>query len=94
MESYVDRKEFELLKTEVKEIKLEMTKNADLLQSIDKKIDLINQRILSTEQMEELKLNPLKEKIERIENSSTWLWRTSVGGVIGLIVKILFDVNK
>ena len=36
MEEYVDRKEFELLKEEVKEIKVEMKSNADLLNSIDK----------------------------------------------------------
>jgi predicted nucleic acid-binding Zn-ribbon protein len=94
MESYVDRKEFEALKEEVKEIKLEMTKNADLLQSIDKKIDIINEKILNTKQMEELKLNPLKEKIEKIENNNSWLWRTITATIIGLAIEVLFNLAK
>ena len=73
MENYVDRKEFDALKEEVKEIKLEMVKNADLLQQIDKKIDIINEKILSTKQMEELKITPLKEKIDKLEGNNTWL---------------------
>ena len=94
MENYVDRKEFDALKEEVKEIKLEMVKNADLLQQIDKKIDVINEKILSTKQMEELKLTPLKEKIDKLEGNNTWLWRTAIGGILGLAIKILFDVVK
>lgn len=94
MESYVDRKEFEALKEEVKEIKLEMTKNADLLQSIDKKIDIINEKILNTKQMEELKLNPLKEKIEKIESNNSWLWRTITATIIGLAIEVLFNIAK
>ena len=92
MENFVDRKEFEQLKDEVKEIKIEMTKNATLLQSIDKKIDLIDQKMLNTKEMEELKLNPLKEKIEKIENNNNWLWKTVIGGILGLAIKILFDM--
>lgn len=94
MENYVDRKEFETLKEEVKEIKLEMTKNADLLQNIDKKIDIINEKILNTKQMEELKLNPLKEKIEKIENNNSWLWRTITATIIGLAIEVLFNIAK
>ena len=94
MEAYVDRKEFEALKEEVKEIKLEMSKNADLLQSIDKKIDIINEKILNTKQMEELKLNPLKEKIEKIESNNSWLWRTITATIIGLAIEVLFNLAK
>lgn len=94
MESYVERKEFESLKEEVKEIKTEMTKNADLLQNIDKKIDIINEKILNTKQMEELKLNPLKEKIEKIESNNSWLWRTITATIIGLAIEVLFNIAK
>lgn len=93
MESYVDRKEFEALKDEVKEIKIEMNKNADLLHSIDKKIDVISGNILNSTQVEELKINPLKEKIQKIESSNTWLWRTIAGAIITIVVKIIFDAN-
>ena len=94
MENYVDRKEFDALKEEVKEIKLEMVKNADLLQQIDKKIDIINEKILSTKQMEELKITPLKEKIDKLEGNNTWLWRTITATIIGLAIELLFNFSK
>ena len=94
METYVDRKEFELLKEEVKEIKTEMTKNATLLYNIDKKLDVINEKILSTTQMEELKLKPLTDKVEKVESNQSWLWKSVIGTILGLAIKILFDVSR
>lgn len=93
MEEYVDRKEFELLKEEVKEIKVEMKSNADLLNSIDKKIDSINSKIQSNEKITNLTIEPLEARINKIESNNTWLWRTIAGAIITLIVKIIFDAS-
>lgn len=93
METYVDRAEFEALKKEVEEIKSEQNKNTDLLHEIDKKIDVISQSMISSEKYEELKFKPLAEKVEKLEESKTWLWRAIGAALITIVVKILFDVN-
>ena len=62
-ENYVKREEFEALKKEVKEIKDSMAKNAELLQDIDKKVDIIAEKISSSNEIEELKIKPIKDKV-------------------------------
>ena len=94
METYVDRKEFELLKEEVKEIKTEMNNNAMLLHTIDKKLDVICQKMESNEQSVNYKIEPIEKRVDKIEDSNKWVWRTVAGSIIALAVKIIFDINR
>ena len=93
MEAYVDRTEFEALKREVEEIKTEQKQNADLLHDIDKKIDLICQKMENSEKYEELKFKPLVERVEKLEANITWVWRAIATAIITIAIKIIFDVN-
>lgn len=100
-ENYVKREEFDALKKEVKEIKDGMTQNAKLLQDIDKKVDIIAEKISSANEIEELKIKPINEnidklekKIEKVEGNQTWLWRTIATTIIGIVIKVIFDISK
>ena len=35
-----------------------------------------------------------KEKIEKLQDSNKWLARTTVGAVIGLVIKLIWDLIK
>lgn len=96
-ESYVNRVEFDALKDEVKEIKKAMEINESLLQSIDKKVDIIAEKIQSANQIEELKIKPLNDgikavetRIEKVEGNQTWLWRTVATVIIGIVLQFIF----
>lgn len=93
MDEFVSRKEFDLLKQEVNEIKAELKSNADLLISIDKKIDIISEKVTTSEKTNNLIINPIEERVKKIESSNTWLWRTIAGAIITIVVKIIFDMN-
>lgn len=103
-EDFVSRTEFEQLRSEVNEIKQEMAESSKLLQAIDKKIDVINEKIITADKIDELKFAPLnqktdtlEEKIKALEEKQTWLRRalfTTIGGsittiVIGAIVYVI-----
>ena len=73
-EQYVGREEFENLKKEVEEIKNELSKSSEILQKIDKKTDVIFEKIESSNRISDLqnerietnimgKLEPLKKDI-------------------------------
>ena len=68
MENFVNRVEFEALKDEVREIKEEMSINSKLLQSIDKKIDVINEKIITSDKIEDLN----REKISLVNFGTTF----------------------
>lgn len=94
MEEYVSKTEFNTLKEEVNDIKKEMAESAKILQAIDKKIDVINEKITTADKIDDLKINPLAKRIEKLEDGQSWLWKTAIGGIIGLAIKVLFDVSK
>lgn len=96
-ENYVNRLEFDSLKDEVKEIKASMKANSTLLQDIDKKVDIIAEKVTNANTVEELKIKPLKEevdkqdkKIEKLEANQLWLWRTTIAAIIGIILNAIF----
>lgn len=91
---YVSREEFQALQREVEELKKDMEKNQLLLQSIDKKIDVITERIGNNSKLDELKLQPIKERVTRLEDGHTWLWRTVGGTLIGIAIKVIYDLSK
>ena len=94
MENFVNRVEFEALKDEVREIKEEMSINSKLLQSIDKKIDVINEKIITSDKIEDLKYAPIEKRVKKLEDGSEWLKRTLGATIIGIVIKIIFDVSK
>lgn len=75
-EEYVSREEFNTLKKEVQDIKKEMAENQKILQDIDKKIDVIAEKIVSGEKIDELKLQPLARRIDKLEENHSWLSKT------------------
>lgn len=94
MENYVNRVEFDALKDEVREIKEEMSVNSRLLQTIDKKIDVINEKIITSDKIDDLKYAPIEKRVKKLEDGSEWLKRTLGATIIGIVIKIIFDVSK
>ena len=93
-EEYVNRSEFNSLKEEVQELKAEMSENKTLLTTIDKKIDVITERISNGDKIDELKLKPITKRLDELEDNQKWTARTLAGTIIGIVIKILFDVAK
>lgn len=75
-EEFVSREEFNTLKKEVQDIKKEMAENQKILQAIDKKIDVIAEKMVSGEKIDELKLQPLEKRVEKLEENHSWLSKT------------------
>ena len=94
MEEFVGRKEFDSLKEEVNAIKKDLAESQKLLVKIDGKIDIINEKILTSDKVDDLKLNPVKERISKLEDSQTWLRRTVIATIVGIIFKFIFDISK
>lgn len=93
-EDYVSRDEFNNLKLEVQELKKEIDENKKLLLQIDKKIDVITEKMASNDKIDELKLQPLDARINKIESNQEWLWKTVIASILGLAIKIIFDISK
>ena len=91
-EEFVNRKEFELLKEEVNEIKKDMAESQKLLSQIDKKIDVISEKLESNDKVEDLKLQPIKDRVTKLEDSQTWLRRTVIGTVLAIIGEVVVFV--
>ena len=83
--NYVSREEFNLLKQEVQSIKKETEESQRLLQAIDKKIDVINEKIVTSDKIESLKFQPLEKRVDNLEDSQKWLRRTILGSVIAMV---------
>lgn len=92
-EEFVERKEFNDLKNEVNKIREDMVETAKTLSSIDKKIDVITERLVSSDKIDELKLNPIEKRLSKLEDSNTWVWRAFGAALIGVLVKVVFDVS-
>lgn len=88
-EEFVNRIEFNMLKDEVESIKSEMADNSKLLHTIDKKIDVISSKIENSDKMDDLKLQPIDKRVKKLEDGQDWLWKTLIGGAIGILIKIL-----
>lgn len=93
-EEFVTKKEFDNLKEEVKEIKQEMVENQKLLQSIDKKIDVINSKVTTSETIEDLKFAPLKKRVEILEQNQDWIRKAVISSIITIIVGAVVFVIK
>lgn len=105
-EEYVNRKEFDSLKEEVKIIKKEfdekMAESSKLLQTIDKKIDVINEKIINSDEIDELKLDAVEKRVDNVEkrmdtseDSQKWLRRTIYASAITIVVgAIVFTIKQ
>ena len=110
-EEFVSRNEFNNLKNEVQEIKIEMNENKDILQAISRKCDVITERLEITTKISDLqnenietritsKLEPIKKdiasnkkEIDEINDNRKWLWRAMGSVLIGIVIKLIFDVS-
>ena len=91
VDEYVSRKEFEDFKKEM----LEKTENNQkLLQEIVRKIDVIAEKIATGEKIDELKLQPLTARVTKLEENHNWLSKTVAGTIIGIIIKLIFDISN
>ena len=111
-EGFVSREEFNGLKQEVQELKLEFNESKSILTMIDKKIDVITERLENTTKVSDLqnenietrntsKLEPLKKDIlknekdiNEIRENNKWLWKALATTVIGIVIKVFFEVAK
>lgn len=94
MEEFVKREEFENLKEKVSKMEEELTESNKLLQSIDKKIDIISEKIVSSDKIDDLKFKPIEDRVQKLETSRDWLWKAVGSTLVGLVLKVIFDINK
>ena len=94
MEEFVGRKEFDSLKEEVNAIKKDLAESQKLLTQIDKKLDVINEKIITSDKIDELKLAPLEKRVSTLEENHKFLKNTIIATVIGIVVKLIFDISK
>lgn len=93
-EDFVSRNEFNNLKQEVQELKEEVSEYKTLLTKIDKKIDVIAEKISNGEKIDELKLQPLEKRVSKLEENHSWLSKTVFATIIGIVIKLIFDISK
>lgn len=83
-EEFVTKLEFENFKNEVR---INRKDDNKLLTEIDKKVGIIFEKIVNADDKENLKLQPIKESVSKLEDNQKWLWRSVGGTLIGLIIK-------
>lgn len=101
MSEFVSREEFENLKSEVAEIKDELSKSGELLINIDKRTDVILEKLDNLDKVSNMQIEPLKkditkntEDIKEIKSNNQWLWKTIGATIIGIVAKVVFDMYK
>ena len=98
MSEFVSREEFENLKSEVAEIKEDLSKSSELLKNIDKRTDVILEKLNNLDKVSNMQIEPLKkdinnntESIKELKANSQWTWRTIASVIIGIVIKIIFE---
>ena len=86
-ENYVGKGEFNILVKRVDKMEATMENSERLLQQIERKIDVISEKIINADKQEQLKLAPMEEKLNEVKDNQKWLWRSVGGTAIGLIIK-------
>lgn len=94
MSEFVKIEEFTALKEEVKEIKQDMLESNKILQNIDKKIDVINEKIANSGTITTLRIEPLEDRVTKLEDSQMWLRRAIIGGVFAIISEAIVFIIK
>lgn len=90
-EEFVGRNEFDQLKEKVDKLEKTMENSENLLREIDKKVDVISEKILNSDQKEELKLQPISTRLTKVEDNQSWLWKTVIGSIIAIVIKFLAE---
>lgn len=90
----VSREEFDALVEKVKKLEKITDDQTVLLQEIDKKLDVITEKLSSSKTIEELKIKPIEEKVNKIEDNSKWLWRTIGCALIGLLINGIITIKN
>jgi len=89
-EDFVSRNEFNGLKQEVQALKIEVNEYKGILTQIDKKIDVIGEKIANGEKIDELKIQPIEKRLQKLEDNQGWLWKLCasiiITGIIGAVV--------
>ena len=89
-EEFVSRNEFNTLKSEVQELKEEVSEYNGLLHQIERKIDVISEKLGASDEITVLKLQPLEKRITKLEDNQGWLWKLCasiiITGIIGAII--------
>lgn len=93
-DEFVNRFEFDALKDEVNAIKKEMAESNKILQAIDKKIDIINEKIVSSDKIDELKLAPIEKRVDDLEDAQKWLRKTIIGALVAVAIEAIVFVIK
>lgn len=88
---YVNKTEFNKLEKKVEKLEEEFDNSRELIQGIDKKVDIIVEKVGSSKEIEDLKLKPLIDRVERLEkenqaikDKSKTTWNAVIGGLIGV----------
>lgn len=74
-ENFVGKEEFNILVKRVDKMELQNEKNEELLREVDKKVDVILEKLTNVNNSEDLKLAPIIKRIDDLEDSKKWLWR-------------------
>lgn len=90
----VSRVEFDALKEKVESLEKITDLQTGLLQEIDKKLDVINEKVSSSAEIEDLKIKPISDRVEKIEDSNKWLWRTIVGAIIVILINGIITIKS
>jgi iron-sulfur cluster repair protein YtfE (RIC family) len=90
----VSREEFDALVEKVNKLEKITDDQTLLLQEIDKKLDVITEKLNSSKTIEELKIKPIEEKVNKIEDNNRWLWRTIVGAIVGILINGIITIKN
>lgn len=100
-DNYVSREEFENLKEKVDTLENEVNESKKLLQTIDKKIDIINEKIVNNDKVDELKLEAVEQKVEAVETrvnnleeNKKWIRNTIKTAIISIVIGAIVFVIK
>lgn len=74
-ENNVGREEFNILVKRVDKMEVQNEKNEELLREVDKKVDVILEKITNVNISEDLKLAPIIKRVDDLEDGKKWLWR-------------------
>lgn len=90
-DEFVSKLEFNQLKEKVDKLEQTMENSEKILQVIERKIDVISEKILNSDQKEELKLQPINTRLNKVEDNQSWLWKTVIGSIIAIVIKFLSE---
>ena len=89
-EDFVTKTEFDELKKQVDKLESNMSEIEHLFQAIDKKIDVISEKINSGANVTDLKIQPIEKRVFDLEDSQKWVIRIIIGEVIAIVCSFIF----